>query len=170
MELWQFLGHSYIHGVKKFLNYLQNTIQTSNSIYFKKHMNYRNKITNTKIVKELQLYTMQSVESALWNYRTRKVACLQKNLLAWKTGRDFLSSVVPASREYHKQKGIDLKKPHKVQAQEKGKTFGLSLPVNVDEGKKMPRCLVNHCNWQHFYHLQSKIKLCFTWFYSKERK
>ena len=108
----QFLGHSYIHGVKKFLNYLQNTIQTSNSIYFKKHMNYRNKITNTKIVKELHLYTMQNVESALWNYRTWKGACLPKNLLAWKTGQDFLSSVVPAPREYHKQKGIDLKKPH----------------------------------------------------------
>ena len=78
--------------------------------------------------------------------QTRKVACLQKNLLAWKTGQDFLSSVVPAPREYHKQKGIHLKKPHKVQAQEKGKTFGLLLPVNVDEGKKMSHCLVNHCN------------------------
>ena len=99
-------------GVKKFLNYLQNTIQTSNSIFFKKHMNYRNKRTNTKIVKELHLFTMQIVESALWNYRTWKVACLQKNLLAWKTGQDFLSSVVLAPREYHKQKGMDLKKPH----------------------------------------------------------
>ena len=58
----------------------------------------------------------------------------------------LLSSVVPAPREYHKQKGIHLKKPHKVQAQEKGKTFGLLLPVNVDEGKKMPHCLINHCN------------------------
>lgn len=56
--------------MKKFLNYLKNTIQTSNSIFFKKYMNYRNERIDTKIVKELHVHTMQNVENALRNYRT----------------------------------------------------------------------------------------------------
>ena len=80
-------------GVKKFLNYLQNTIQTSNSIFFKKYMNYRNKRTNTKIV----------------NYRTWKVPCLAEKSTRLENWTRLFSSVVPAPQEYHKQKGIDLK-------------------------------------------------------------
>ena len=78
-------------GVKKFLNYLQNTIQTSNSIFFKNIWITETKEQTQKLLKN---YTCTPCKMLRVPYETtehEKSLVWQKNLLPWKTGLDFLA-------------------------------------------------------------------------------